>query len=395
MICQAIEGKSLREVVVDIDVNNFLRRFVGIDHGPMMNFTALCRFKNAVCPKTWKKINRCLAKYAVKKGLIRGERLRLDTTLIETNIHWPTDSGLLWDTYRTCGRLITAAREIDEIAVGDRRLQTKTAKRAHTWLARKAGKKGTNSPAVKDRYKALIGLVEGVSEWAVDVAQGLRKGLKRNRYGTTLSFHVEAIIEELEYYVGLGEIVLHQARTRVLEGKQVAAEDKIYSIFEPHTELIKRGKAGKSVEFGHMINLAQSGKFISDYSAFEKKPVEHELVEPVLKRHKELFGSDPEMLAADKAFYESREKIEELSQRIETVGIAKKGSRTDEEDERESSFLFKLAQRFRAGVEGSISFVKHALRLLRCFNKGWEHFEATVGMTVFAHNLLILARGGG
>jgi hypothetical protein len=127
---------------------------------------------------------------------------------------------------------------------------------------------------------------------------------------------------------------------------------------------------------------------------YEQKPIEHTLLEPALAQHRKLFGFVPSELTADKGYYESMAALRRLERTIDVVSIAKKGSRTPAETEREQDPLFRHAQAFRAGVEGSISFLKRMLRLTRCFNKSWEHFVATVGQIVFAHNLLVLARGG-
>jgi IS5 family transposase len=178
------------------------------------------------------------------------------------------------------------------------------------------------------------------------------------------------------------------------EEELVPNDRKLFSIFEPHTELLKRGKAGKEIEFGHMIQIQQvREKFIAEYEAFEKRPVEHQLVQPALQRHRRLFGEAPRQLTADKGYYESVDRLAELRSQISVVAIGKKGRRTPEETEWETDPAFRHAQRFRAGVEGTISFLKRILGLTRCFNKGWEHFAATAGQTVFSHNLLILSRG--
>ena len=113
VICQIVERESVRGIVIRIDDSNYLRRFVRIYNGPMMDFTTYSRLRNAIQPKTWKKINEVLTAAVVEAELISGEKLRLDTTAVETNIHWPTDSGLLWDTYRVLSRLINTARELD------------------------------------------------------------------------------------------------------------------------------------------------------------------------------------------------------------------------------------------------------------------------------------------
>ena len=392
LICQVLEGASLREIVVRIDDSNFLRRFTRIDNGPMMDYTTLCKLKNAIRKDTWNAVNRCLAEYAVQSELIDGDKLRLDTTAVETNVHWPTDSSLLWDVYRTLDRLIRQAREIDHEAVGSRRLQTRRAKRLQQKIARRAANKGRSAQQLKPLYTQLIRMVEDLFGWA----RSVRKELATGRRLTSVMdmARAAAIVQQIDHYIELGERVVDQARRRVLEGERVPNEEKLFSIFESHTELLIRGKAGKNVEFGHMIQIQQvDGKFITDYGVFDQRPVEYELLESVLESHKKLFGHYPDELAGDKGYYESMDAIDRLQRKVPMVSIAKKGRRTPEETEREHDALFRLAQCFRAGVEGTISFLKRMLRLARCFNKGWEHFVSTIGQTILAHNLLVLARG--
>ena len=393
LICQIVERLSLRETVVRVDDSHQLRRFTRIDTGSMMDFTTLCNLKNAIAAETWKKMNRLLAGYAVEQQRITGDALRMDTTAVETNIHWPTDSSLLWDTYRVQARLIERARKMDPEAVGERRLHTRRAKRDYLAITRKAAKRSGSREALKPLYKGLIGRVAGICEWALLVAEGLVEGMKGQRYGVLDHAVAEGLVSDLRHYQELGMRVIDQAQRRVLEGESVPNEEKLFSIFEPHSELLKRGKAGKPIEFGHMINIQQvEEKFITDYETFAARPVEHELVRPCLESHKELFGDYPNRLAADKGYYKNMAELLALEEDIEVVGIAKKGKRSPEETAREIDPLFRHAQAFRAGVEGSISFLKRVLRLARCFNKSWDHFSASVGATVFSHNLLILAR---
>ena len=310
------------------------------------------------------------------------------------NIHWPTDSSLLWDTYRVLARLIERAREIDAAAVGSGRLHPRRPKRDALTIARRAAQKTPRRPrTLKRPYRRLIRRVEGICTWAASVACGLVAGIESQRYGLWAHAQAEALVEEIAHFHELGQRVLDQTRRRVLGGESVPNDEKLFSLFEPHTELLKRGKAGKDIEFGHMIQLQQVGeKFISAYEVYGQKPVEHTLLDPALAQHRELFGTNPSELTADKGYYQSMDQLRELEKTIDVVSIAKKGKRTPAESEREQDPLFRHAQAFRAGVEGTISFLKRMLRLARCFNKSWEHFVATVGQTVFAHNLLILAR---
>ena len=391
-LCQVIEGLSLREVVIRVDDSCYLRRFTRIHGGPMMNYTALCRLRNAIQPETWKKLNQVLSQRGVERGEVSGTKLRLDTTAVETNIHWPTDSSLLWDGYRTLGRLIREARDIDPESVGDRRVHLDRVKRIATTIARKTRAKGRKAKDVKSLYEQLIRQVDGICEWAAEIVPGLEQGLRSQRYGPIDHARMEGLVADLRRFEDLTRRVIGQSTARVMEERSVPNAEKLFSIFEPHTELLKRGKAGKDIEFGHMIQIQQvDGKFITDFEVFAEKPAEPALLRPALSSHEKLFGYMPDQVTADKGYW-STDHVDEIRADVELVAIPKKGRRTSIEDERELDPLFRLAQAFRAGVEGSISFLKRCLGLARCMNKGWEHYKSAVGATIVAHNLLVLAR---
>jgi IS5 family transposase len=396
LICQRLEGECLRGIVIRIDDSHSLRRFVRIDDGDMMDFTTLCKLKNAIRPATWEKINDVLTDWVIRQDLISGDRLRLDTTAFETNIHWPTDSSLLWDLYRVVARWVRRIREVDPELVGTRRLQDRAVRRLASWFARKAGRKSSQAEAVKERYRRLFGHVEDLFHWVEEIADGLQEGLKRGLYPEESRWVVKAFLESLPYYQEIAERVVSQAQRRVFEDEKVPATEKVYSIFESHTEILMRGKAGKAVEFGHMVLLEQvEGKYITGYEVFSRKPNETQLVEAILDRHRKRFGCDPRELCADRGFYESMDRVKALEKRIKVVAIAKKGKRNNDEAARERSVAFKLGQMFRAGIEGTISFLKRALGMSRCMNKGWANYTATVGSIIFVHNLLIISRGFG
>jgi len=393
VICQIIEGLSLRQVIIRIDDSHFLRQFARIHNGPMIDFTAFCKLRNGIRPETWKKVNDLLARSAREQHLIDGEKLRIDTTAVATHVHWPTDSSLLWDTYRTLGRIIERIRELDPLVAGDRRVLLRKVKRLQQKIARKASKPPKSAEALKPLYIRLFELVGNILQWSDDIARSLAPRIAAHRYRPLEAASLEFCLQELLHFHALGTGVLDQAYRRIILEESAPNEEKIFSIFEPHTELLKRGKADKPIEFGHMIQIQQvEAKFITDYRVFDTKPVEYELLEPAIDRHKKLFGKVPAELSADKGYYENMEQIDRLDKIIALVAIAKKGKRTPEQTDRETDPAFRHAQRFRAGVEGTISFLKRVLGLFRCYNKGWEHYVATVGATVLAHNLLILAR---
>ncbi len=385
-VCQTIEGLSLRQTIVRVDTCEALRHFIRVDSGSMMDYSTFCRLRNAIAPSTWQKINLTLAKYAVAQEAISPDSLRLDTTAVETNIHWPTDSSLLVDVFGAVKRDLDKARELGTRQLEGRRFHLDAVRKIGLRIIRKSGRKGVGVKQLKPLYKRLIRLVEDILSTAGTIAESLQS--TANSSGG-LSDSLAARLVEFQI---LGTQVVSQARRRVLKGESVPNDEKLFSVFEPHTELLKRGKAGKPIEFGHMIQIQQvKEKFITDYAVYDRKPVEPELLVPALDSHRSLFGVDASCLTADKGYFE-QDTLDKLEVRIDTVSIGRKGKRTPEQLEREHDPVFRHAQRFRAGVEGTISYLKRVLGLSRCFTKGWEHFQAMVGASIFTHNLLILSR---
>ena len=385
-VCQVIEGLSLRETIVRVDTCGALRRFIRVDGGSMMDYSTFCRLRNAITPETWQKINQTLAQYAVAQEAISSEGLRLDTTAVETNIHWPTDSSLLVDVFEVVKRDLDKARELGVEFLEGRRFHDNGVRKLGLRIIRKGGRRGASAKELKPLYKRLIRQIEEILSVAGFVAACLRSP------SDSSGVRHEELAARLAEFQALGTQVISQARRRVIHGESVPNDEKLFSVFEPHTELLKRGKAGKPIEFGHMIQIQQvKEKFITDYGVYERKPVEPKLLATALVSHRSLFGVNPTCLTADKGYFE-RETVDALEQKIEMVSIAKKGKRTPAQTAREHDPAFRHAQRFRAGVEGTISYLKRVLGLSRCFSKGWTHYQSAIGTSIFTHNLLILTR---
>lgn len=393
ILVMEIEGLPYRETVVRIDDSQFLRRFVRIYDGEMMDHSLLCKAYKAISPEAWQEMNRWLGRYAIDRELITGTCLRVDTTACETNIHYPTDSSLLWDGYRVMSRLIARVREYDAEAVGAGRLQDRRVKRLMLRITRRAANKEDDRSKLERPYRALLAHVSRVLDWSRQVRATVRERLATESYDLQVSAILTGLVSELEGYDDLIEKVIDQAARRVLAGEQVPNAEKLFSLFEPHTELLIRGKVAKPIEFGHMILLQQvEEKFITGYQVFEHRPSDASLVDAILKDHKKTFGKLPESFTADKGFYQSMDKLRELERTIANVSIAKKGSRTDDERAREHHPIFRALQRFRAGIEGTISALKRVFKLSRCLYRSFRTFCSSVGAHVFAHNLVVLAR---
>jgi IS5 family transposase len=179
--------------------------------------------------------------------------------------------------------------------------------------------------------------------------------------------------------------VVAVARRAKLAGETVPASERVFSLFEPHTELIQRGRREKPVEFGHKVLLCETAeKFITDYKVYEQQEADNQLTEAVIRRHEKLFGQRPVVLAADKGFCPEQSKFEELAKLVQNLAIPR----------RMQDFMDKLlvsCQAFRAGIEGTISGLKRAFRWSRCFFRGFKGFARNVGLGVFCHNLMVLA----
>jgi len=380
LIVMFVEGDSYRDVVVRIDTSEFLQYFVRLGVKPTMDFTFLNKAFGVLSPQTLAQMNQVLADYAVGEGKIGGDKQRMDSTVYETNIHYPTDSSLLWDSFRTLSRLLREIqKELPELNLRHR-FHDKKVKKLFTFISRNASHKSKRTlRKVKSAYRELMSRVG----WIQGVGQEVLREACLAGYD----------LPELAHYLPLVARILNQAVRRVLQGETVPPDEKLYSLFEEHTELIQRGKAGKPIEFGHKVLFSQTvEKFIHHYQVLPKRVEDKELLLPALEAHRELFGDYPNVLSTDKGFYESMKQILALEEKIAVVSIAKKGRRTPEEYARETTAEFLAGQRLRAGAEGSISVLKRAFKLGKCFFKGFTHYAASVGLAVLCHNLVLLTR---
>jgi IS5 family transposase len=204
---------------------------------------------------------------------------------------------------------------------------------------------------------------------------------------------VEGLCSEIRRHCALGDRVISQARRRVLEGEQVPTEDKLYSIFEPHTDLIKRGKVLKPIEFGHKVFLAESGSgLITQYRVLTGNPADQVHVTPSLERHTEVFGQAPELYSSDRGFFNETNVHACGAAGVKVTCIPQAGgTRSAQRDAFEKSRAFKRGQRFRAGIEGRISVLFRGRGMKRARVEGRERFELLVGAAVLANNLMVIA----
>lgn len=388
LILMRVKSWDYRELRERINDGYTLRTFTQFDSHPVPKHDAFNRAVNRLTPATLAAINQLVVQAAVELGLEDGKKLRVDTTVVETNIHYPTDATLLWDSVRVITRLIDRLDEKLPRGVKGFVHHTRSARRRMQAIQRMTARQREQQQTPK--YRELIRITEQVvrnAKHVVAAAKRVRKvdGLVRAA--------IDAICQEISSFCKLGDRVIDQTRRRVLQGETVPSEEKIYSIFESHTAMIKRGKALKPVEFGHKVFLAESSHgLITEYRVLKGNPVDSDHVQASLEHHQKMFQHAPDHYAGDRGLF-SPENVQSCKDAgVSQVCIPQKGGqRTEEQEELERSRDFKKGQKFRAGIEGRISVLFRGRGMKRCLLKGRERFEILVGAAVLANNLLRIA----
>ena len=368
-----------------------LRSFTEFDSQPVPKHDAFNRAFNRLTPETLRDINQLVVQAAVQLGLEDGKTLRVDTTVVESNIHYPTDASLLWDSVRTITRLIENLQEKLPGRVQGFTNRTRSARRRMQAIQRMTA--AQRSQQQEPKYRELIRITEQVVNNARQVVEKAKAASAGAGADLIASLSIDSLRSEITGYCKLADRVIDQSRRRVLQGEQVPTAEKIYSIFESHTDLIKRGKAQKPVEFGHKVFLAESAQgLITDYQVLDGNPSDTDHVQSSLDRHQQTFGNPPELYATDRGFF-SVENVQSCEKAgVTQVSIPQRGGhKTAEQDALERSKEFKQGQRFRAGIEGRISVLFRGRGMKRCSFKGRQHFELLVGAAVLANNLLRIA----
>ena len=327
-----------------------------------------------VRPETLEKVNRMLLKRAKREGVETGRKVRIDSTVSETNIHAPSDSTLLWDGVRALARLLERAQEGWGFAA---------------WTDhRRRAKKRMRGIADARKAEARTGLYEDlleVSRKTVSFARAARRALKKES-----GVAAARLRRMLAHYCGLLRKVIRQTERRVLHGETVPAGEKVVSLFEPHTDVLVKDR--RDTQYGHKINLTGGASgLILDCVIEVGNPADSTRCLPMLRRQKEIYEQFPRQAALDGG-YASKENLREAkAEGIQHVCFSKKRG-LEVEEMTGSQRIYRALQRFRAGIEGGISYLKRVFGMGRCTWRGELSFGSYVWSTVVAANLLTLAR---
>jgi IS5 family transposase len=386
LVLMRIKNWNYRELRERIADGCTLRQFTDFYCLPVPRHDAFHRGFNRLMPETLKAINDLVVQTAVELGLEDGQKLRVDTTVVQTDIHHPTDNTLLWDVVRVVTRLIGRLAA----ALGRRRIKgfrdrTRSARRRMQEIQRMTA---------RQRQQQQIGTYRELICIAEEVIESARTATRRARGKDTITdLTIAEMRKEIEHFCGLGSRVIDQSRRRMLNGEQVPTAEKLYSIFEPHTDLIKRGKVQTPIEFGHKVFLAESAHgLITQYEVLDGNPIDEQHVVASLERHKQTFGDVPKLYGSDRGFFSERNVMSCKQEGVKVVCIPQRGgTKAPEREAYEKSREFKDGQRFRAGIEGRISVLFRGRGMKRCLAEGRQRFELWVAAAVLANNLMKIA----
>jgi transposase, IS5 family len=366
-----------------------LRQFCRLYLEPAPDDTTLIRWANAIGARTLAALNESVVELACSLKVTRGRKLRTDGTVVETNIHHPTDDALLADGVRIISRLVGRAKElipqsVCQAARGEPfRNRTRSAKR----LAHKISKMALRrTQEAKASYQAAYQRLVEVARSSIKQAERVRSMLEDLPSAPKIS-------EEISHFAGLLKRAVSQTHRRVFEGEQVSAVEKLLSIFEEHTAIIRRGKARNKTEFGRKVWLSEvEGGIVSGFRILEGNAGDEAQLRATLEDHLRLFGKPPELVAADRNVHSKENELVAKEMKVKKVCLPKAGKKSTERKEHERQRWFKRARRFRAGIEGRISVMKRREYLGRCRDKGEEGFGRWVGWGVLTGNLGTIAQ---
>ena len=383
LLLKQMHGFSYRVLTFHLADSRTFRAFcrLGIgDEAPSKS--ALHSNSKAIRAETLEQINRILVQAAAEEGIEKGRKVRNDTTGAECNIHHPTDSELLWDCVRVLVRLMGSAREIlgaDVVRFVDR---TRRAKRR-----RKEINTNKRRRQRQRSYRDLLRVAAETYRCGVVVRQVLEGS---HAVGIMEGAALTGIALQLDEYLPLMQRVMEQTRQRVLQGQTVAAAEKVVSIFEPHADIIV--KSGADPIYGHKLCLtAGASSMVLDCKVLEGNPADSTLAVEMIDRQIDIYGRAPAQATYDGAFASKDNLTTIKDKQVQDVVFAKSRGLSISDMAR-STWVYKELRRFRAGVEGVVSFLKRVFGLSRCTWRTLPSFRAYVWSSVVACNLLIMAR---
>jgi IS5 family transposase len=387
LILKHARNWSFETVEREVRANLIYREFTRIRTEKVPDAKVLAKIARAIGPGVVEQLHARIVELAKQEKLVSGRKMRVDTTVVETNIHYPTDSSLLGDGTRVLTRLMKQAGEkVGSLAecVRDRMRSVRRKVVAIAVSSRRQGPEGNEQR--KGLYRELLSLTRKVMNQARRVCVEIGTLSRRKQA------KVRPLREKIETMAARVKQVIRQTATRIFAGN-TKAEGKIVSLFEPHTEIIRKGKASKPTEFGKLVKIQEAeNQIITEYQVYEERPNDSDLLVEAVEKHEKCFGRTPAMVAADAGFYSSanEKKLEEMG--VQRMSVPNRNTRSEARRLKQKQRWFKRGQRWRTGSEGRISVLKRRHGLNRSRYRGQDGMKLWVGLGVIADNLISIGK---
>ncbi len=384
LLLKHVRDWSYAVLVREVRANLVYRQFTRIGGGTVPDDKTVSRIARQLGPQLIQQLHQRVVEIARERKIIAGRKMRVDTTVVETDIHYPTDSSLIGDGVRVLNRLmkkVTALVGQVGIKLRDR---TRSLKRRILEIGRVSrDKSDKGKQRLQQAYQKLLAIAGRVVGQARKFSGAIeQKGKGRSRKALV------KIKQQTDQMIARLVQVMHQARQRVIGG-DTRVEGKIVSVFEPQTEVIRKGKAGKPTEFGKLLKVQEAeNQVVTHYEVFGQRPSDSELLTPSLEKHIEQFGRAPHTAAADAGFFSAANEAKAEQMGVKKVAIPSHSTKSEKRKQRQKQRWFKKAQRWRTGCEGRISVLKRRHGVNRCRYKGQDGMKRWVGLSVIADNLI-------
>jgi len=375
---------SYRELSFHLADSNSYRTFCRLGLGQRPSKTVLAACIKAIRPETLEKIHRLVLGIAFKRKIEDGGCVRVDTTVVESNIHTPLDSNLLWDCVRVLTRTMEQAREVvgEQVSFPNR---TRRARRRALGILN-ARFKDKRQPL----YRDLVLVANETIESANGVIAVIDRVVETGSLNVLARTQAIAAGKELRHYVGLSLRVIDQTERRVFKEESVPSKEKVVSIFEEHSDIIV--KDHRQTLYGHKICLTSGrSSLVTDCTILEGNPADSTLAEQMIDRHIDILGKAPRQVAFDGGFASKANLAAIKSKGVADVAFSK-ARMFKVTDMVRSSWVYKKLRNFRAGIEGTISFLKRVFGLDRCTWRSLPSFRSYVWSSILTFNLLVIAR---
>jgi transposase, IS5 family len=383
---------SFLELSREVRANLVYRQFTRVGGGKVPDDKTMGRLARQLRPELIKQLHDRFVAIARQENIIQGRKMRVDTTVVETNIHYPTDSSLLGDGVRV---LIRAMKKVGGIAAeagAKLRDRGRSVKLRVMEIARAARSKVPQSQEkLKQGYGKLLDATRRVvgqaKRFSTEIAQGVKRSADIMQQAV-----LEGLRKEIDTMLPRVQQVIQQTKTRIFGG-ETRAEGKILSLFEPSTEVIRKGKAGKPNEFGKMVKLQEAeNQIVTDFEVYQQRPSDSDLLIPSIESHQQKLGCAPHLVAADAGFYSASNEAVAKEKGVKRVCVPNRYTKSADRRREQKKRWFRNGQKWRTGCEGRISVIKRRHGLNRSRYKGEAGMKRWVGFGVIADNLINIGR---